>query len=76
MVEVEDKVNSQYNNGDLLFVVFKDGSSGDRKAKGDFVTEDEHSITIDIGGFILRIFKNSIIKIEQPKNNRRRDFEY
>jgi len=72
MVEEKD----QYSKGDLLFVVYKDGSTGDRKAKGPFVAEDELSITIDIGGYILRIFKTSIYKIEQPKNNGRQPFEY
>ena len=61
----------QYQKGDLLYVVYKDGTAGDRKAKGTFLREDETSITIDIGGFILRIFKLSIYKIEQPKNNGR-----
>jgi len=76
MAEVEEK--DQYSKGDLLYVVYKDGSTGDRKAKGSFITEDELSITIDIGGYILRIFKNSIYKVEQPKNsiNRRQGFDY
>lgn len=72
MVEVGDEERkSQYAKGDILYVVYKDGSTGDRKAKGTFVTEDGQSITIDIGGYILRIFKTSIYKIEQPKSNRR-----
>ena len=61
----------QYQKGDLLYVVYKDGDAGDRKAKGTFLREDTVSITIDIGGYILRIFKNSIYKIEQTKNDRR-----
>jgi hypothetical protein len=74
MDEVEER---QYKKGDFLFVVYKDGASGDRKAKGSYVTEDDQSVTIDIGGYILRIFKTSIYKIEQPKNNtNRRDFDY
>ena len=67
----EDEEKNQYSKNDLLFIVYKDGDTGDRKAKGNFLTEDEDSITIDIGGFILRIFKNVIIKVEQPKNDNR-----
>lgn len=71
MVEVGgEERKSQYVKGDLLYVVYKDGSTGDRKAKGYFVTEDGQSITIDIGGYIVRVFKTSIYKIEQPKNSR------
>ena len=62
----------QYKKGVLLYIVYKDGTTGDRKAKGTFLREDNESITIDIGGYILRIFKNSIYKIEQPKNNNNR----
>jgi len=66
----------QYQRGDFLYVVYKDGDAGgDRKAKGTFLREDDTSITIDIGGFILRIFKNSIYKIEQPKNSDRRGYD-
>lgn len=69
--------SGQYSKGEFLFVVYKDGANGDRKAKGHFVTEDNSSITIDIGGYILRVFKSSIIKIEQPKHNiNRREFNY
>lgn len=69
--------NKNYTKGDLLHIVYTDGETGDRKAKGIFLTEDDDSITIDIGGYILRIFKNVIIKVEQPKrNNGRRDFDY
>jgi len=69
MAEEKDQ---QYQKGDLLYIVYKDGTTGDRKAKGTFLREDDVSITIDIGGYILRIFKNSIYKIEQPKNNTNR----
>jgi hypothetical protein len=75
MVEDEER-NNNYQKGDLLYIVYTDGETGDRKAKGPFLAEDETSITIDIGGYILRIFKNVIIKIEQPKNNSRGKFNY
>lgn len=75
MAEAKD---SQYKKNDLLYIVYRDGDAGDRKAKGTFLTEDDVSITIDIGGFILRVFKNSIYKIEQPKEHQkgRHDFDY
>ena len=74
----EDEIkNKNYTKGDLLHIVYMDGKTGDRKAKGHYLTEDDTSITVDIGGYILRIFKSVIIKIEQPKNNSRgRDFDY
>lgn len=46
----------QYRQGDFLYIVYKDGTTRDRKAKGKFLREDDTSITIDIGGVLFKDF--------------------
>ena len=59
----------------IIGVNYEEGG-GTRYIKGRLIKETDDYVMIELNNYITKIFKNYIIKIEVPKNNRRGDFDY